>query len=102
MEVAPATTWWFVTTSPSEVSTMPVPAASPPAYFIVVAIRTNPVICEPLAAHEDAAAWRCGTVVRPWTVAAGAGTTPPPASDPTGVSHTPRGRVTVPPSPPEA
>jgi hypothetical protein len=29
MSLAPSTTWWFVTTVPSELSTMPVPAAVP-------------------------------------------------------------------------
>ena len=44
--VAPSTTWWLVTTSPSEVSTMPVPAAVAPSYFMVETIRTSPVSCE--------------------------------------------------------
>src|SRR3954470_7919972 len=44
-EVAPSTTWWLVTTSPSEVSTMPVPAAFAPEDFIVDTIRTSPVSC---------------------------------------------------------
>jgi len=48
-EVAPATTWWLVTTSPSEGSTMPVPAAAPPEYFIAVWIRTRPVSWSPTA-----------------------------------------------------
>ncbi len=59
IEVAPATTWWLVTTSPSEVSTMPVPAARPPAYFSVVAIRTRPVSWEPEA-------WAVLSVEEPW------------------------------------
>ncbi len=44
--VAPSTTWWLVTTSPSEVSTMPVPAAVAPSYFMVETIRTRPVSWE--------------------------------------------------------
>ena len=44
--VAPSTTWWLVTTSPSEVSTMPVPAASAPSYFMVETMRTSPVSWE--------------------------------------------------------
>src|SRR4051812_17640188 len=53
IEVAPATTWWLVTTSPSDVRTMPVPAASPPLYRIVVAMRTRPLIWEPDAVVVD-------------------------------------------------
>src|SRR3954454_22404161 len=102
MVVAPATTWWLVTTSPSEVSTMPVPAASPPAYFIVVAIRTNPVICEPLAADEDSEDCCCGTVVWPLHGSAGTVIRPRPPSDHGVVSDPDPGMVTVPPLPPEA
>ena len=51
--VAPPTTWWFVTTSPSDVSTMPVPAAFAPAYFMVVTMRTRPVSCFPDALEVE-------------------------------------------------
>ena len=40
MDVAPSTTWWFVTTVPSDESTMPVPAAVPLASVDV--ISTSP------------------------------------------------------------
>src|SRR2546429_3107172 len=39
--VAPSTTWLLVSTSPSAVSTIPVPAASPPRYPRVVSIFTS-------------------------------------------------------------
>jgi hypothetical protein len=37
----------LVLTSASEVSTMPVPVAMAPSYFMVMAIRTRPVSWEP-------------------------------------------------------
>ena len=36
-------TWLFVSTSPDEVRTIPVPAASPPTYARFVVITTTPV-----------------------------------------------------------
>lgn len=72
--VTPSTTWWLVTTSPSVVRTMPVPAAAVPSYFMVVAIRTNPVSWEPDAYAVASVDWvpccaeylLCGKVVSPY------------------------------------
>src|SRR5579871_5238926 len=43
MVVAPRITWLFVSTSPADVSTIPVPAAEAPAYARLVSITTTPV-----------------------------------------------------------
>src|ERR1700687_3030992 len=42
MLVAPAITWWLLSTYPEEVRTMPVPAASPPANPSRVVMSTTP------------------------------------------------------------
>src|SRR5262249_22871435 len=42
IEVAPSMTWLLVSTSPVEVSTIPVPAAAPPWYPSVVTTSTRP------------------------------------------------------------
>ena len=41
MSVAPSITWLLVSTTPSEVSTMPVPAASPPPDSVVLMFTTD-------------------------------------------------------------
>lgn len=40
--MAPSTTWWLVSTSPSDVSTIPVPAARAPSYPSTVLTFTSP------------------------------------------------------------
>ena len=42
IDVAPSTTWWLVTTSPSLPITMPVPAASPSPKPTSLVIVTSP------------------------------------------------------------
>ncbi len=57
IEVAPSTTWWFVRTSPSEVSTIPVPAAFAPSYPSTVFTFTSPG--ETFAATAAGSNWCC-------------------------------------------
>src|SRR5689334_20602920 len=64
MAVAPATTWWLVSTSPSADSTMPVPAPSAPSNPMVVLTSTRPL--DTAAASADC-----------WGVSADPGCRPP-------------------------
>src|SRR5215475_9538964 len=49
MLVAPSTTWLLVSTSPSELKIMPVPAACAPWYFKTVFTSTTPTCCAVVA-----------------------------------------------------
>src|SRR5215471_12906263 len=49
MLVAPSTTWLLVSTSPSELKIMPVPAACAPWYFRTVFTSTTPTCCAVVA-----------------------------------------------------
>src|SRR6476469_5167687 len=70
--VAPATTWWLVRTSPSELRTTPVPAPWAPSYPIVVTTSTNPGVT------AAAAACCAGVSVEPWPGDVGAVPDPDP------------------------
>ena len=63
IEVAPVTTWWLVSTSPSADSTMPVPAPCAPSYPMVVTTSTRPF--DTAAAAADCCGVRscCGGAV---------------------------------------
>src|SRR6476469_3845298 len=67
-EVAPATTWWLVSTRPSADSTIPVPAPCAPSYPMVVLTSTRPL-------DTAAAAEACSGV-------SAAGCCAPPGGDP--------------------
>ncbi len=56
MDVAPSTTWWLVTTSPSLPITMPVPAASPSPKPTSLVIVTSPSDCVDVASDVSSAA----------------------------------------------
>ena len=49
IDVAPSTTWWLVTTSPSLPMTMPLPAASPAPNSTSLVIVTRPADCSAVA-----------------------------------------------------
>ena len=56
MSVAPSTTWWLVTTSPSLPITMPVPAATPAPKPTSLVIVTRPADCSVVASAVSSAA----------------------------------------------
>ena len=58
IDVAPSTTWWLVTTSPSLPITMPLPAASPAPNSMSLVMVTRPADCSAVASvvSRDAAA----------------------------------------------
>src|SRR4051812_26415033 len=68
-------TWLFVSTSPDDVTTMPVPAAAPPPYARFVSITTTPVpigvalpcaYTRPAPAPSVVAATTTAATVRRW------------------------------------